>query len=145
MRVALALLMCFSATYCLAQSSHAYKSVHADGAVSYSDTRPGAAESVTEVELHRDGAATGEQGEQRLQELEAASSELDKRRAEEADARRDYERRVAEARQEVSGAQESLGVAQRSKKHATPERIELAEQRVRLAKQRLREVQSAGP
>jgi hypothetical protein len=144
MRVVLVLAMCLSATYCLAQSSHAYKSVHADGTVSYSDTRPGAAESVTEVDLYRD-SATEQQGKQRMEELAAASSELEEQRAEKAEARREYESRVAGARQEVTGAQRGLVMAQQSKKNATPERIALAEQRVRLAKQRLREVQSAGP
>ena len=144
MRAVFALVMWFSATCCLAQSSHAYKSVHADGTVSYTDTRPVAEDSVTEVDLYQDRAAE-QQGKQRMEALDAASSELEKQRTEKAEARREYESRVAEALREVTGAQQSLATAQKSKKYATPERIARAEQRVRLAKQRLREVQSAGP
>ena len=144
MRAALALLMWLFATGGLAQSIHAYKSVHTDGAVSYSDTRPVEAESVTEVKVYQDSAAIEQQGKKRMQELDAATSELEKQRADEADARREYERRVAEARQEVIDAKRGLITAQESKKSATAERIGLAQQRVRLAEIRLREVQRAG-
>ena len=144
MRVVLVLLMWFFATCSLAQSIHAYKSVHTDGVVSYSDTRPAEAESVTEVKIYQDSAAIEQQGKKRIQELDAAPSELEKQRADEAAARREYDRRVAEARQEVIDAKRGLVTAQQSKKSATPERIGLAQQRVRLAEFRLREVQRAG-
>ena len=144
MRVFFALLLWLFATSCLAESIHAYKSVHTDGTVSYSDTRPASAESVTEVNVYRENAATEEQGKQRMQEMDAATKRLEKQRAEAAEGRRKYDKRVAEARQEVTDAQLGLTTAQQSKKNATPERIELAEQRVRLARQRLREIQTAG-
>jgi TolA-binding protein len=144
MRVVVTVLMWFAAASCLAQSIHAYKSVHADGTVSYSDTRPAAAESVTEVRVYQDSAATEQQGNERMRELNAKSKELEKQHRDEVDARRNYESRVAAARQDVSDAQRTLETTRGSKKAATPERIGLAEEHVRLAKQRLREVQSAG-
>jgi outer membrane PBP1 activator LpoA protein len=131
MRVFFALLLWLSAAGCLAESIHAYKSVHTDGTVSYSDTRPASAKSVTEVNVYQESAATEEQGKQRMQEMDAATKRLEKQRA-------------AEARREVTDAQRGLTTAQQSKKHATPERIALAEQRVRLARQRLREIETAG-
>ncbi len=145
MRVVFGLLIGFFATGCLAQSIHAYKSVHTDGAVSYSDTRPADAESVTEVKVYRDSAAIEQQGSQRMQEMNAATKAGEKQRAEEAAAQRKYQSRVAEAREEVSAAERYLVTAQQSRKHATPERIAEAQDHLRLAKQRLREVKRAGP
>ena len=145
MRVLFGLLIGFFAAGSLAESIHAYKSVHTDGVVSYSDTRPADAESVTEVKVYRDSAAIEQQGSQRMQELTAASKALEKQDAEKAAAKRKYQSRVAEAREEVSDAERYLVTAQQSKKHATPERIAGAEERLRLAKQGLREVQRAGP
>ena len=145
MRVVFGLLIGFFASGCLAQSIHAYKSVHTDGAVSYSDTRPTDAESVTEVKVYQESAAIEQQGSERMQEMNAATKAGEKQRADEAAARRKHESRVAEARQEVSDAERYLVTAQQSKKHATPERIAAAQQRLRLAKQGLREVQRAGP
>jgi hypothetical protein len=156
MRVFFALLLWLSAAGCLAESIHAYKSVHTDGTVSYSDTRPASAKSVTEVNVYQESAATEEQGKQRMQEMDAATKRLEKQRADAATkrlekqradaaaARKKYDKRVAEARREVTDAQRGLTTAQQSKKHATPERIALAEQRVRLARQRLREIETAG-
>jgi len=145
MRVALALLIWFSAASCLAQSIHLYKSVHDDGAVSYSDTRPADGQTVTEVKTYQESATIEQQGAERMQELDATSKAIDKKNAEEAAARRKYQDRLSEAREEVSDAQRFLVTAQQSKKHATPERIGEAETRLRLAKQRLREVERAGP
>ncbi|NCF80382.1 MAG: hypothetical protein GWP74_02115 [Proteobacteria bacterium] len=144
MRVFFALLLWLSAAGCLAESIYAYKSVHTDGTVSYSDTRPASAKSVTEVNVYQESAATEEQGKQRMQEMDAATKRLEKQRADAAAARKKYDKRVAEARREVTDAQRGLTTAQQSKKHATPERIALAEQRVRLARQRLREIETAG-
>jgi hypothetical protein len=95
--------------------------------------------------IHQNSAAIEQQGAQRVQEMDAAGKELEKQRAGDTDARRKYQSRVAEARQEVADAENYLVTAQQSKKHATPERIADAEERVRLARQRLREVQTAGP
>jgi hypothetical protein len=81
MRVFFALLLWFYAAGCLAESIHAYKSVHTDGTVSYSDTRPASAESVTEVNVYQESAATEEQGKQRMQEMDAATKRLEKQRA----------------------------------------------------------------
>jgi tRNA U54 and U55 pseudouridine synthase Pus10 len=124
---------------------HAFKAVHADGTVSYSDTRPEAATTVEKMNIQQNSAAIEQQGVQRMQEMNTATKHLQKRHADEAEARRKYQARLAEARQEVSDAERDLSTAQLSKKNATPERIGLAEQRVQLARRRLREVQSAGP
>jgi len=145
MRVVFGFLMWICASGSLAQSVHLYKSVHGDGSVSYSDTQPADAESITEVKVHQDGAATEQGGAQRLQELEAASKTLDKKNAEQAAAQRKYQSRLDEARAEVSAAEGYLVTTQQSRKHATPERVEDAQTRLRMAKQRLREVQRAGP
>lgn len=145
MRVVFGFLIWICASGSLAQSVHLYKSVHADGTVSYSDTQPADAESISKVKVYQDGAAVEQGGAQRLQELEAASTALDKKNAELAAAQRKYQSRLAEARGEVSDAERYLVTAQQSKKHATPERIEEAQTRLRLAKQGLGEVQRAGP
>lgn len=145
MRVILAFLMWSAAVGCIAQSIHLFKSVHADGTVGYSDTRPETATTVEKIDIQQNSAAIEQQGSQRMQEIETATKRLEKQRADEAQARRKYQTALAEARQEVSDAERNLSSARRSKKSATPERIGLAEQRVRLARRRLREVQSAGP
>ena len=145
MRVIFILLMWSAAASCIAQSMHLFKSVHADGTVSYSDTRPETATTVEKMEIQQNSAAIEQQGAQRMQEMNTATKHLQKRHADEAEARRKYQTRLAEARQEVTDAERNLSTAQLSKKSATAERIGLAEQRVRLARQRLREVQSAGP
>jgi hypothetical protein len=145
MRVALALLIWFSAASCLAQSIHHYKSVHGDGTVSYSDTRPADDQSVTEVNVYQGSATSEQQGAERMRELDATIKAIDKKNAEEAAARRKYQGRLSEAREEVGDAQRFLVTTQQSKKHATPERIDEAENRLRLANQRLREVERAGP
>jgi hypothetical protein len=145
MRVVFGFLIWICASGSLAQSVHLYKSVHTDGSVGYSDTQPADAESITEVNVHQDGAAIEQGGAQRLQELEAASTALDKKNAEQAAAQSKYQSRLADARAEVSDAERFLVTAQQSRKHATPERIEDAQTRLRLAKQRLGEVRRAGP
>jgi len=145
MRVIFILLMWSAAASCIAQSMHLFKSVHADGTVSYSDTRPEAATTVEKMNIQQNSAAIEQQGAQRMQEMNTATEHLQKRRADEAQARRKYQSALAEARQEVSDAERSLSTAQQSKKNATAEHIGLAEQRVQLARRRLREVQSAGP
>ncbi len=145
MRVVLAFLMWSAAAGCIAQSIHLFKSVHADGTVGYSDTRPETATTVEKIDIQQNSAAIEQQGAQRMQEIESASKRLEKQRADEAQARRKYQTVLAEARQEVSDAERDLTTTQQSKKSATAERIGLAEQRVRLAHQRLREVQSTAP
>jgi chromosome segregation ATPase len=145
MRVIFVLLMWSAAASCIAQSMHLFKSVHADGTVGYSDTRPEAATTVEKMNIQQNSAAIEQQGAQRMQEMNTATEHLEKRHADEAQARRKYQTALAEARQEVSDAERSLSTAQQSKKNATPEHIGLAEQRVQLARRRLREVQSAGP
>ena len=144
MRLVLAVLIWLAAASVFAQSSHAYKSVHPDGSVSYSDTRPESAASVEEMTIYQNSAAIEEQGKQRVQEMSSIGERLAKERADEAQARREYQARLAEARQEVADAERGLVTALESRKHATPERIALAEQRVQLARRRLQEVQSAG-
>ena len=145
MRVVLAFLMWSAAASCIAQSIHLFKSVHADGTVGYSDTRPETATTVEKMDIQQNSAAIERQGAQRMQEFDTATERLEKRHADEAQARRKYQTSLAEARQEVADAERNLSSTQQSKKSATPERIGLAEQRVRLARRRLREVQSAGP
>ncbi|MDX2312783.1 MAG: hypothetical protein QNL90_01815 [Gammaproteobacteria bacterium] len=145
MRVLFGFLIWICASGSLAQSVHLYKSVHGDGSVGYSDTQPADAESITEMKVHQDGAATEQGGAQTMQELEAASTALDKKNAEQAAAKRKYQSRLADARAEVSAAEGYLVTTQQSRKHATPERVEDAQTRLRLAKQRLGEVRRAGP
>ena len=145
MRVVLAILMWSVAASCIAQRTYTFKSVHADGTVSYSDTRPETATTVEKMDIQHNSAAIERQGAQRMQEIDTETKRLEKQQADEAQARRKYQSALAEARQEVSDAERNMTSARQSKKSATPERIGLAEQRVRLARQRLREVQSAGP
>ncbi len=144
MRVVLALLIWSAAASCLAEPMHAFKAVHADGTVSYSDTRPETATTVEKMDIQQDSAAIEQQGAQRMQEIDTATKRLEKQHADEAQARHKRQTLLAEARQEVTDAERNLSSAQQSKKSATAERIGLAEQRLRLARQRLREVQSAG-
>jgi len=145
MRALLALVMCSVATGSLAQSIHIFKEVHADGTVVYSDTRPVTPGAVEEVKIYQSSAAIEQQGEQRKQEMDAIGKKLEKQRTDVSDAKREYQRRVAEARDEVAAAERALVIAQQSKKAATPERITAAEEQLRMARRRLRDVQSAGP
>ena len=145
MRMVVAFLMWSLAASVVAGSGRAYKSVNADGSVSYSDTRPATAVSVEKMAIFQNSAAIEEQGRQREQELSSIGERLAQERADEAQARREYQTRLADVRQEVADAERNLVTAQQSRKNATPERIGLAEQRVHLARRRLREVQSAGP
>lgn len=128
-----------------AGSIHAYKSVHADGIVSYSDTRPDSASSVTSVSIPGTDPATVEQGQKRRQEMESIARDLEQQREEQSKVRRAYASRRAEAQREVAAAERSLASVYQSKHNATQERIELAEETLRLARQRLREVEKAGP
>jgi len=145
MRVLFVLLMCSAAICTQAQSIHIFKEVHADGTVIYSDTRPTNSEAVEKMKIHQESAAIAQQGQQRQQEIEAAAKTLEEQRADEAKAKREYRKRVAEAQDEVVNAERALVTAEQSKKYATPERIAAAREHLRLARQRLREVQSAGP
>ncbi len=145
MRVLLAFLMWSAAASCIAQRTYTFKSVHADGTVGYSDTRPETATTVEKIDIRQNSAAIEQQGARRMQEMDTARKRLEKERADEARAKHEYQSALAEARKEVSDAERNLSTAQQSKKNATPERIGLAEQRVQLARRRLREVQSAGP
>lgn len=128
-----------------AQSIHAYKSVHADGGVTYSDTRPASASSVETIRVPRTDPATVEEGRQRKQGMDAAAERLAKQRDDAAAARGKNETRLAKARQAVRDAEAFLASVMDSKKHATPERIGLAERKLRLARQQLREAERAGP
>ena len=145
MRVVFALCLLCPAFGCLAQSVHYYKSVHDDGAVTYSDTRPPSASSIEQVKVQQSSSTTEQQGQQRMKELEAASKRLDEQRAGQAESRSKYQKRLAQARQEVTDAERNLSITRGSKHNATPERIGLAEERVRLARQGLKKVQNAGP
>lgn len=145
MRVVLALCLLAPAFGCFAQSSHYYKSVHDDGTVTYSDTKPRSASSVEQVKVHQGSAGSQKQGQQRMDELNAASKRLDEQKARDAESRSKYQSRLASARQEVTDAERHLSITRQSKHNATSERIGNAEERVRLARKHLKEVQSAGP
>lgn len=145
MRAVIALGFLLASGGCLAQSVHYYKSVHADGAVTYSDTQPQSAASVEEVRVYQDGTDAQREGEQRMEAMREASEQLDEERAEREASRKEYAARLAAARDEVAEAERNLASTRDSKHSATPERIGLAEERVRLARQRLKEVENAGP
>jgi hypothetical protein len=145
MRVVFALIICCAAGYAQAKSIYAYKSVHSDGTVSYSDTRPAAGESVERVTISPSSAAIEQQGAQRVQQMDTAAKTLEKQRSGAAQAKSDYQKRVNEARQELTDAERNLVTVEQSKKSASPERIKAARKRISLARQKLREVQSAGP
>ena len=145
MRLVFALLMWAVAASIVADSGRAYKSVNPDGSVSYSDTRPATAVSVEEMTADQNSAAIEQQGKQRVQETRSIGERLEKERADEAQARREYQARLAEARHQVADAERYLVATRQSRTNATPKFIGLAEERVRLARRHLREVQSAGP
>lgn len=145
MRPILVLLICCVPVVADAQSMHLYKSVHADGTVSYSDTRPSSSTSVTTMSVPETDAAILNQGEQRSEQMRALGDALEKQRAEQAQARRKREKALAEARQELSAAERGLATVRQSKHNATEERIALAEQRLQLARRRLREIEAATP
>lgn len=145
MRGILAFVLCTASAWSIAQSIYAYKSVHTDGAVTYSDTRPAAGRAVERVPIYQGSAAIEQQGKLRVQQMDAIGKELEKQRAGDAQARRDHESRLADAREEVAAAERGLALAQQSKKNASPERIAAAEQHLKLARQRLREAQSSAP
>lgn len=130
---------------CFAQSIHAYKSVHGDGSVTYSDTRPASVSSVETIRVPGTDAAVVEAGQKRKQEMDAIAERLAKQRDEDAEVRRKYESRLADAREAVRSAEASLASILESKKSATQERIALAEQKLKLARKQLRDVQRAGP
>jgi primase-polymerase (primpol)-like protein len=137
--------MCLAAALSQAQSIHAYKSVHTDGTVSYSDTRPAVSTSVEKLTIIQDSAAIEQQGKQRVQQMDAAAKTLEEQRAGQAEATREYQKQLNVARQELSEAERHLVSVQQSKKNATSERVAAAQQRVQLARRKLREVQSAAP
>lgn len=124
-----------------AQTTHLYKSVHDDGTVTYSDTKPPGGGEVTEMNLHGGGGAIEQQGRKRMDEMRAVGEAIDEQRAAEAEALRKREKAIAEARKEVADAERDLVNIRQSKHNATDDRIALAEQRLRLARQRLKEVQ----
>ena len=128
MRVLLAFLMWSAAASCIAQRTHTFKSVHADGTVGYSDTRPETATTVEKIDIRQNSAAIEQQGAQRLQEIDTARKRLEKQRADEMQARRKYQTALAEARTEVSEAERNLSTAQQSKKNATPRWAHAAEE-----------------
>jgi hypothetical protein len=139
-------LLIWSVSLCsVAQSVHLYKSVHSDGTVGYSDTRPPSAASVTEMRVPETDSGIVNQGQLRKQEMEAIGNDLEKQREEQSEARQKYQSVLAQARQEVSSAERNLAITRQSKHNATEERIALAEDRLNLARQRLRQVQNAGP
>ena len=148
MRPILTLLIVSLPLVATGQSVHFYKSVHADGTVSYSDTRPRSADSgtsVTTVNVPRTDDAIVNQGKQRKEEMRAIATDLEKQRAEQSQARRKREKEVAQARREIADAERNLATTRQSKHNATEERIALAERRLELARQKLRELQRAGP
>ena len=64
MRVVLAILMWSVAASCIAQRTYTFKSVHADGTVSYSDTRPETATTVEKMDIQHNSAAIERQGDE---------------------------------------------------------------------------------
>ena len=145
MRSIVALVSLLGSVACSAETIHAYKAVHADGTVSYSDTRPGTASSIETLSIPQSDASISEQGEQRKQQMQSAGKQLDEQRATQAEARREYESRLAEARKEVRDAERVLDDTVNSKKNATAERVAIAEERLAIARKKLREVERAGP
>ena len=141
MRLILTLILSAVASASLAEAMHLFKQVHADGSVSYSDTRAGAEGQVEAVSIQLESAVIEQQGGQRLEQIEAYNQNLEKQRAEQAKSRSEYQTRVAEARQQVVDAERNLKEAQQSKKSATPERIKAHQEQLKLARQRLREVE----
>lgn len=145
MRSMVAFVLVLGSGVCVADSIHAYKSVHDDGTVSYSDTPPQSPSSVQTIELLRTEESTVTQGEQRKQQMQEAGKQLDEQRAEQSKARSEYESKLAEARKELRDAERNLDSTLNSRKNATPERMASANERVELARKRLREVESAAP
>ena len=145
MRLFLALFIWSLSACCLAESIHAFKAVHADGTVSYSDTRPESASSVEEINIQRASPVVEQQGQHRMQELGALSKETEERNATQTQARREYEERLAKARKWVRETEANLATARQSKKSATPEYIGNWEERVKLARDNLREVERTRP
>ncbi len=144
-RLIFALLLCGLCGGAIAASIHAYKAVHADGTVSYSDTRPESAQSVTSVNVPGSDSARLEEGEQRKQEMRDIGKQLEEQRAQEAKQQGERAERLAEARREVVEAERNLANTRQSKRSATPERIRLAEERLQLARRRLRQIEGGAP
>ena len=145
MRVFLAISIWSISACCFAQSTHLFKSVHADGTVEYSDTRPASAASVREMNIPRANAAIEQQGTRRMEEVNAINKRIDEQQTEAAKANREYQDRLTQAQQWVRESERNLATVRQSKRNATPEYIGNWEERARLARQHLREVQSAGP
>jgi Domain of unknown function (DUF4124) len=144
MRSLLALSLCAASAGSLAQSIYAYKSVHTDGTVTYSDTRPATGAPVEQLRIQQNSAAIEQQGAQRVQQMDANAKELEKKRAADAEAQRKREDALAKARQEVADAERFLTSVLQSKKNATPERMHAAREQLRLAREHLQQVQSGG-
>ena len=145
MRLFVALFIWSLSACCLAESTHLFKSVHADGTIGYSDRWPESASSVEEMNIPRADAAIEQQRKQRMQELDAVSKLNEEQEAEKSKAREEYQARLAAAQKWVRETERNLASARQSKKNATPEYIGNWEERVKLARQHLREVQSARP
>lgn len=145
MRIVFALCLLLPAAGVPAQVPHYYKSVHGDGTVTYSDTRSGLEGPVETISVPHDDGAVLEQGQQRLDEIRAAGEDLEKQRGEGTTARSDYEKKVAQAREEVAEAERDLQGVLQSKRSATPYRIGIAEERLELARKKLREIEHGGP
>ncbi len=145
MRLYLALFIWSLSACCLAEPMHAFKAVHADGTIGYSDTWPESASSVEKMNVPQTNPAIEQQGQQRMQELDAVTKLNEEQQAEQSKTRQAYQDRLAEAQKWVRETEQNLARARQSKKNATPEYIGNWEERVRLARQHLRNVQSAGP
>ena len=119
--------------------------MHADGTIGYSDTWPKSASSVEKMNVPQTNPAIEQQGQQRMQELDAVTKLNEEQQAEQSKTRQAYQDRLAAAQKWVRETEQNLARARQSKKNATPEYIGIWEERVKLARQNLREVQSAGP
>ena len=142
MRLFVAFFLWFVAVACLAQGGYAYRWVHADGSVTYSDTPPPAGETVERLNVSSETTEVEQQGQERLKQLGTLNKQTDEARSEQVKARREREEKLAQARAEVANAERALADTRSSKKSATPERIKLMENQLKLARQRLREVQA---
>ena len=141
MRSLLTVFLCTASAGSLAQSIYAYKSVHTDGSVTYSDTRPASDAAVEQVQIYQGSAAIEQQGEERVKQMDAIGKELEKQRTADAEEQRKREKEIAKARQEVADAERFLTSVLQSKKNATPQRMRAAREQLRLARERLQQVQ----
>lgn len=140
-RLAVAWVLWLLGASCAAQTY--YRVVAPDGSVTYTDAPSGPVLELERVRMPGHGYdSLNAQGEQRLQEMQAASGRLADERAAAAKADAGRRERLAGAEAELRASEAALGSARASKKSATPERIRMLEEQVGLARQRLREVRS---